>query len=55
MVFEKIEYLQKEKRPGLLFLAEYEKAFDSLNHQFIFNTLEKFNFGKDPIQWFKLF
>lgn len=50
LIFEMIEYLQKANKPGLLFFADYEKTFDSLNHQFIFNTLDKFNFGKDLIQ-----
>jgi hypothetical protein len=46
---------KKRKRKDLLFFAYYKKAFDSLNHQFIINTLEKFNFGKDFIQWVKHF
>ena len=55
LVFEIIEYLQKENKPGLLFFADYEKAFDSLSHQFILNTLNNLNFGNDFIQWVKLF
>jgi hypothetical protein len=31
MMFVKIEFLQNEKRPDLLFFADNEKAFDSLN------------------------
>ena len=37
----------------LLFL-DFEKAFDSLEWDFIFSTLEKFGFGNDFIQWIKI-
>ena len=30
-----------------------KKAFDSVDHNFIFATLNKFGFGKDFIQWIK--
>ena len=36
----------------LLFL-DFEKAFDSVEHNFIFKTLGKFNFGPDIIRWIK--
>ena len=32
-----------------------EKAFDSLEHAFIFATLAQFGFGKDFIQWIRTF
>ena len=33
----------------ILFAADMEKAFDSLEHAFIFATLTNFGFGKDHI------
>ena len=33
----------------------WRKAFDSLEHAFIFATLAKFEFGKDDIQWIRTF
>ena len=31
----------------------FEKAFDSVDHKFIFASLEKYGFGPDFIQWIK--
>ena len=39
----------------LSFFADFEKAFDSLDHTFIYNCLEHFNFGPSFINWIKLF
>ena len=36
---------------GILFTADMEKDYDSLEHALIFATLAKFGFGKDYIQW----
>ena len=38
----------------LLFFADFEKAFDSLNHKFIFKTLDLFNFGSNLKKWIVL-
>ena len=40
---------------GILFAADMEKAFDSLEHNFIFSTLTKFGFGQEFIQWVRTF
>jgi len=34
--------------------ADFEKAFDSLHHDFIIECLKKFNFDEDIIKWIKL-
>ena len=39
----------------MLFFSDFEKAFDSLNHTFLFETLQHFNFGESLINWVKLF
>ena len=36
-------------------MADMEKAFDSLEHAFIFATLAKFGLGNDYIQWIRTF
>ena len=41
--------------PGLLFFADFEKAFDSVSHKYILQCLETFNFGTDIIKWVKCF
>ena len=38
---------------GILFAADIEKAFDPVDHNFIFAALNKFAFGSDFIQWIK--
>ena len=38
----------------MLFAADIEKAFDSLEHNFLFATLTKFGFGPDFIKWIKV-
>ena len=52
-----IDYLlyhtEQENLDGILFAADMEKAFDSLEHNFIYATLKKFGFGEDFIQWIR--
>ena len=36
-----------------LFAADIEKAFDSVDHNFIYASLKKLEFGKDFVQWIK--
>ena len=36
-----------------LVCCRYGKAFDSLEHSFIFATLTRFDFGNDFIQWIR--
>ena len=38
---------------GILFTADFEKAFDSIDHTFILVVLEKFGFGPDFINLVK--
>ena len=52
--FDIIDFLEKNKKGGLLILIDFQKAFDSVEWEFIFQTLEKFNFGPNFIQWIKL-
>ena len=40
---------------GLLMLIDFEKAFDSMSWNFIYNLLEFFGFGEKFIEWIKLF
>ena len=54
-IFEVIEHLNDENKPGLVFFADFEKAFDSIDHNFIFKVLTYFNFGTSFINWIKLF
>ena len=44
------EYCETKNEPGALLCIDFEKAFDSVEHDFIFAVLEKFNFGKKLYQ-----
>ena len=46
-------HAEHENLDGILFAGDMEKAFDSLEHSFIFATLTRFGFGKDFIQWIR--
>ena len=39
---------------GFLVAMDIEKAFDSLNHDFLILTLEKYDFGKNFTLWAKI-
>ena len=49
------EFCDTFKKEGFLVTIDIEKAFDSVNHNFLIATLEKFGFGKTFIQWSKIF
>ena len=53
LVDDLLKYAEEENSDGILFAADIEKAFDSVDHNFIFATLNKFCFGSDLIQWIK--
>ena len=44
-----LDHVDQENVDGILF----EKAFDSIEHNFIFSVLKKFGFGPDFVQWIK--
>ena len=44
-----LEYTECNQVPGILFSADFEKAFDSIDHTFILVVLEKYGFGPDFI------
>jgi hypothetical protein len=39
------------EQPGILINIDFEKAFDSVNWEFMIMSLEKFNFGPSFIKW----
>ena len=55
LLFDIIEHAQENEIPGLLFFADFEKAFDTLNHNFIMQALNFFKFGNDLKQWISVF
>ena len=41
--------------PGLLIFIDFEKAFDSLEWNFLYNCVDVFNFGPNFKRWIKTF
>ena len=50
-----IEYTKHTNTAEILITIDFEKAFDSLNHKFLFKVLQKFNFGSSFVQWIRTF
>ncbi|MCW4346095.1 MAG: reverse transcriptase domain-containing protein, partial [Candidatus Thiodiazotropha endolucinida] len=55
LLFEIIEKSAEENKAGMIFFSDFEKAFDSLDHQYMLKCLEHFNFGDNLLTWIKLF
>ena len=51
LIDDLLYHTEQENLDGILFAADMEKAFDSLEHNFIYADLEKIGFGEDFIQW----
>ena len=48
-IFDIMDFTVKENMPGLLIFVDFQKAFDSLEWDFLVSCLEAFNFGRDFI------
>ena len=48
-----LKYAEDENGDGILFAADIEKAFDSVDHNFMFAALKRFGFGNDFVRWIK--
>ena len=46
---------KKKKKTGMLLLIDFEKAYDSVDWEFLYKALKFFNFGDSFIQWVNLF
>ena len=49
-----IFFAEKNNLPGILLSIDFEKAFDSLNWNFLFEALHALNFGKTFISYIKM-
>ena len=55
LLYDIMMYTDINDIPGLLLLIDFEKAFDSISHEFIMQVLDFFNFGTSIKSWVKLF
>ena len=53
LIDDLLEYADKENFNCLIFAADIEKAFDSIEHNFLLATLTNYGFGSDFIHWIK--
>ena len=51
LIDDLLKFAEEENLDGILFAVDIEKAFDSVDHNFIFSSLKKFGFGENFIQW----
>ena len=54
LISDIIEITEIRKIGGFLVTMDIEKAFDSLDHNFLISTLEKYGFGQNFILWIKI-
>ena len=54
LISDILEYTEENNIDGILFSADFEKAFDSVEHSFILATLESFGFDPQFIHWVRI-
>ena len=55
IIYDVLDYCNTNNIPGLLLTIDFEKAFDTIDWDFIDKTLQSFNFGQSLRKWVKLF
>ena len=53
LIEDVLRYTQKDEIPLVLLFLDFSKAFDSIDRNFLINSLKQFNFGHDFIKWIK--
>ena len=53
-LYDLILYTDVKDIPALLLLIDFEKAFDSISHEFITKVMSFFNFGPSIISWINI-
>ena len=51
LIMDVIEYTECNETPGAILLLDIEKAFHSVNHDFLLQVLKYFNFRDNFISW----
>ena len=55
LISDVISYAATKTLPGLAVFLDFEKAFDSIEWNFLFKALDKLNFGPDLKNWVQTF
>jgi len=53
--YQQVESKSKENIPGLMLFVDFQKAFDSVEWEFLLKCLETFNFSPDFLRWVRVF
>ena len=48
-----IKHIDREDEEGILFSTDIEKAFDLVDHNFLFETLKRYGFGTEFVNFIK--
>ena len=54
-ILDVMYFTKKENSPGLLIFIDFQKAFDTLEWNFLSQCLSAFNFGPDFMRWIRTF
>ena len=54
LVYDIISIFKKKGKEGLILLIDFEKAFDSIEWEYMTKILRAYNFGSSFIKWFKI-
>ena len=54
LISDTVEYTEENNINRILFSADFEKAFDSVEHSFILATRKSFSFGPQFIHWVRV-
>ena len=54
LILDIFHYCEEFNENGILLFLDFEKAFDSVEWNFLFKTLTKFNFGENFITWMQI-
>ena len=54
-IIDVMDYTKEQNIPGILLFIDFEKAFDSLNWNFLLKCLNVFGFGPSLIRWIGTF
>ena len=54
LISDILEYTDAAQLEGYIFAADMEKAFDSVDHNFIIAALEAYGFGPNFVQWVRI-
>ena len=55
LIYDLIHYTDKLNQKGIAIFLGFKKAFDSIEWNYLLETLHLFNFGLDIQKWIKMF